>query len=334
MIKKLLISVGLLLLIGLGVWRIFFSEDTIKNKIENISENLNSYSLEANMEITNGEEKRNFNVKTGYLKNNGQESFKVSLYDTSINQEQILLRNADGVYVLTPRLNQVHKFNSSWPTTSVTPYLYQSLLNVFEGEYEVESVDDGIIVSSKINYKNSSLYSKQEIKFSNELVPVWVNIYNDKGEAIIKVSFTKVEINNSFEDNYFDVNESMNVSRENISEDVVAPIDLPYMLTGSDLNIELVDTVTVEIEDESLHMLVYKGENNFTVIEKVSSVYDEIEVIESNGDIALTINGFVRLEDSKVSYNYNGVDIVIYGDSLDAGAYLNIVNGMEVSTSK
>ena len=151
---------------------------------------------------------------------------------------------------------------------------------------------------------------------------------------LCSTSYASTHVQHKTNEIYFDVNESMNVSRENISEDVVAPIDLPYMLTGSDLNIELVDTVTVEIEDESLHMLVYKGENNFTVIEKVSSVYDEIEVIESNGDIALTINGFVRLEDSKVSYNYNGVDIVIYGDSLDAGAYLNIVNGMEVSTSK
>ena len=36
MLKKVLISIVILLLIGLGVWKIFFSQDTIKDKIENI----------------------------------------------------------------------------------------------------------------------------------------------------------------------------------------------------------------------------------------------------------------------------------------------------------
>ena len=139
----------------------------------------------------------------------------------------------------------------------------------------------------------------------------------------------------SFEDNYFDVNNTMNISRENISEDVNAPsYDLPYMLAGSDLNIELLDNIVVEIEEDNLHMLVYKGDSNFTVIEKVSNVYENIEIIETSGEIIMTINGFAVLEDSKVSYSYNGIDVVIYGDSLDVATYLSIANGMEVSASK
>ncbi|MBR3891025.1 MAG: hypothetical protein IKJ30_02995 [Bacilli bacterium] len=334
MLKKALISICILLVVGLGVWKIFFGGETIKDKVENISESLTSYNIEGNMEIINGEEKRNFNVKVSYLKGE-QDYFKVSLYDTNINQEQILLRNNDGVYVLTPSLNTAHKFKSGWPMSSAKPYIYQSLLSVFDGEYEVEKMDDGILVRSNISYKNSPIYSKQEIKFSNELVPVWVNIYNDKDEVVLSINFTKVDIGVSFEEGYFDLNNTMNISRENISEDVVAPSDdLPYMLTGSDLNIELLDSVVVNIEDENLHMLVYKGDSNFTVIEKVSNVYDEIEVIETSGDIVMTINGFAILEESKVSYNYNGIDVVIYGDSLDVSTYLNIANGMEVSSAK
>ena len=334
MLKKALISICILLVVGLGVWKIFFGGETIKDKVENISESLTSYNIEGNMEIINGEEKRNFNVKVSYLKGE-QDYFKVSLYDTNINQEQILLRNNEGVYVLTPSLNTAHKFKSGWPMSSAKPYIYQSLLSVFDGEYEVEKMDDGILVRSNISYKNSPIYSKQEIKFSNELVPVWVNIYNDKDEVVLSINFTKVDIGVSFEEGYFDLNNTMDISRENISEDVVAPSDdLPYMLTGSDLNIELLDSVVVNIEDENLHMLVYKGDSNFTVIEKVSNVYDEIEVIETSGDIVMTINGFAILEESKVSYNYNGIDVVIYGDSLDVSTYLNIANGMEVSSAK
>ena len=41
------------------------------------------------MELMNGEEKRSFTVKVAYLKNNDHDLFRVSLYDTNINQEQL-----------------------------------------------------------------------------------------------------------------------------------------------------------------------------------------------------------------------------------------------------
>jgi len=336
MIKKALISIVILVLIGLGIYKIFFSGDTMKDKIENISDSLNSYKLEANMELTNGEEKRNFNVVVLYLKEGDNDLFKVSLLDTSINQEQILLRNKDGVYVLTPSLNKAHKFNSSWPLNSVKPYIYQSLLETFDGDYKIEKLNDGFVIVSDISYKNSPLYTKQEIKFSTDLKPVWVNLYNDKGEVVVRVNFTKVEVNNEIDKSSFEVKENIENSRENISSDesVNGSVDLPYMLTGSDLNISLKDSVVANVDNEELHMLVYSGDNDFTVIEKVSEEYDEIKILESNGEIVLTINGFAILENNKVNYDYNGVEITIYGDNLDVATYLNIVNGMEVSANK
>lgn len=40
------------------------------------------------------------------------------MIDKDINQEQILLRNKDGVYVLTPVLNQVYTFKGDYPLNS------------------------------------------------------------------------------------------------------------------------------------------------------------------------------------------------------------------------
>ena len=336
MIKKALISIVILLLIGFGIYKIFFNGETIKDKIENISGSLNSYKLEANMELTNGEEKRNFSVVVLYSKDEGSDLFRVSLVDTSINQEQILLRNKEGVYVLTPSLNKAHKFNSSWPLNSAKPYIYQSLLEVFDGDYKIEKLEEGFIVTSDITYKNSPLYTKQEIMFSSDLKPVWVNLYNDKDEVVVRINFTNVEINNEIEKSLFEVKQSIEDSRENISDEdsVSGSVDLPYMLTGSDMNISLKDSVVANVDNEQLHMLVYSGDNDFTVIEKVSDEYDDIKIIETSADIVLTINGFAMLESNKVSYDYNGVEITIYGDSLDVATYLNIVNGMEVSANK
>lgn len=335
MLKKILISIVVLLLIGLGIWKIFFSGDSISDKIEDVSKNLNSYNLEANMELINGEEKRNFNVKVSYLKDNEEDLFRVSLYDTNINQEQIMLRNKVGVYVLTPSLNQAYNFKSGWPLNSAKPYIYQSLLNVFNGDYDIEKMDDGFVVTSNISFKNSPSYSKQEVKFSNDLRPMWVNLYNDKDEVLAKVTFTKVETNVTFEENYFEVDKNMIAARENlVSGGNKEELELPLLLTGSDMNINLKDNVTTKIDGEELHMLVYEGDSNFTVLEKVCSSSSEIDIRETNGELVMTINGFAILEDNKVSYIYNNIEVIIYGEGMSVNAYFDVANGIEVSWSK
>ncbi len=335
MLKKILISIVILLLIGLGVWKIFFNSDTISDKLEDVSSNLNSYSLEANMELINGEEKRNFTVKVAYLKGEDQDYFRVSLYDTNINQEQIMLRNKAGVYVLTPSLNQAYNFKSGWPLNSAKPYIYQSLLEVFNGDYDIEKLDDGFVVTSSIEFKNSPAYTKQEVKFSHDLVPLWVNLYNDKDEVLVKVTFTKVETNVSFKDDYFEVESNMSAARENlVSGGEKDEFELPLLLTGSDMNISLKDNVTTKIDGEELHMLVYEGDSNFTVIQKVCNSSSVLEVIETDGELVMTINGFAILEENKVSYVYNNVEVVIYGDGMSVNAYFDIANGIEVSWSK
>lgn len=335
MFKKILIAIVIILLIGLGVWKIFFNGETISDKIENVNENLNSYNLEANMELINGEEKRTFTVKVSYLKNNEEDLFRVSLYDVNINQEQIMLRNTDGVYVLTPSLNQAYNFKSGWPMNSAKPYIYQSLLEVFNGDYNIEKLDDGFVVTSNIDFKHSPSYKKQEVKFSNDLIPMWVNLYNDKDEVLVKVTFTKVETNVSFEENYFQVESNMAAARENIvSATPGNNLELPLLLNGSDINTSLKDNVTTKIDGEEIHMLVYQGDANFTVLEKVCNSFSNMEVIETDGELVMTINGFGVLEDNKVSYIYNNVEVIIYGDGLTVNTYLDVANGIEVSWSK
>ena len=187
MFKKIMVVVLVLALLGVGVWKVFFSNPTISDTLENVNKNLTSYQLEATMELNNGEEQRNFTVTVSYAKKEDKDLFRVSLYDTTINQEQIMLRNDEGVYVLTPTLNQVYQFKSGWPLNSAKPYIYQSLLEVFDGEYTTKKVNDGIIVTSTPNYKNAPQYTKQEIKFTNDLVPLWVHLYNDKNEVLVNV---------------------------------------------------------------------------------------------------------------------------------------------------
>ena len=331
MFKKIMVVVLILALLGVGVWKVFFSKPGISETLENVNKNLTSYQLEATMELNNGEEQRNFNVNVSYAKKEDKDLFRVSLYDTTINQEQIMLRNDEGVYVLTPTLNQVYQFKSGWPLNSAKPYIYQSLLEVFNGDYTTKKVSDGIIVTSNPTYKNAPQYTKQEIKFTNDLTPLWVNIYNDQNEVLVKVTFTKVEKGVEFSDDYFNLSKNMDESRQNLTSDSSATFDdLPLMVNGADINVSVKDQTNASIDGEKVYILAYEGDANFTVVQKIIEGSDEMSVTEVEGDLVLLVNGFASLEDDKVTYLYNGVECTIYGDNLTVANYIDIANGLEV----
>lgn len=42
--------------------------------------------------------------------------------------KQIILRNNDGLYVITPSLNKSFKFESTWPDNSSQSYILSSLI--------------------------------------------------------------------------------------------------------------------------------------------------------------------------------------------------------------
>jgi outer membrane lipoprotein-sorting protein len=331
MLKKIIVVAIIFALLGVGVWKVFFSGPSISETIDNVNKNLTSYQLEATMDLNNGEEQRKFNVAVSYAKKDDKDMFRVSLYDTTINQEQIMLRNEEGVYVLTPTLNQVYQFKSGWPLNSAKPYIYQSLLEVFEGEYTTKKVSDGIIVTSEPSYKNSPQYTKQEIKFTNDLIPVWVHLYSQNNDVLVNVTFTKVETNVDFSQDYFNLSKNMEAARENLSSESSSTFDdLPLAVTGLDMNVSVKEQTNANVNGEKVYIMSYEGDASFTVVQKIIEGSEEMSVIDTEGELVMLINGFASLEEGKITYLYNGVECTIYGDGLETATYIDIANGMEV----
>ena len=74
------------------------NESSILKDLENKINNANSYYLEGTMEIINHEDTYNYDVKVSYQK---QDYYKIELINKLNNHEQVILRNDDGVYVVT-----------------------------------------------------------------------------------------------------------------------------------------------------------------------------------------------------------------------------------------
>ncbi len=85
-----------IILTGCGKYGKNDAAKDLKKKMEK----LNAYQLEGNLEIVNNDDIYTYNVDVSYKKD---DNYKVSLTNTANDYEQIILKNNDGVYVLTPR---------------------------------------------------------------------------------------------------------------------------------------------------------------------------------------------------------------------------------------
>lgn len=97
--KKIFLFVLLgitILLTGCGK----YSEQDIVSDIEKKTNKLSSYKLDGDLEIVNNDDVYNYKVASSYKK---KDLYKVSLTNTANNYEQIILKNEDGVYVITHR---------------------------------------------------------------------------------------------------------------------------------------------------------------------------------------------------------------------------------------
>ena len=123
----------------------------------------------------------------------------------------------------------------------------------------------------------------------------------------------------------------MEESRKNLSSTTGSTFDdLPLALTGANMNVSVKDQTSASINGDKVYIMSYEGEANFTVVQKIISSSEEMSITEVDGDLVLLVNGFAALDTDKVTYLYNGVECVIYGDNLTVNSYIDIANGLEV----
>ena len=162
--KKLIICLGVFILFITGCGK--YSDKDIVKEIEKKTKN--SYILEGDLAISNNDDLYNYEVEVSYKKDH---YYKVSLTNMANGHSQVILKNDDGVYILTPALNKSFKFQSDWPYDNSQIYLIKALLNDINNDEEVKfsENDDNYTFITKVNYPNNKMLVNQKITIDKKL---------------------------------------------------------------------------------------------------------------------------------------------------------------------
>ena len=327
--KKIYIGIGVIVVVLVATLIFFkFKDSSLDKTIEKVKA-YDQYTLSCNMEMVENDELKSYLVNVSYLNSDNQEFYKVELYDKSLNQSQIIIKNADGVFVLTPTLNQIFKFQSEWPNNSPKPYIYQSLLELLENG-EVEKIKDGYQVLADVTYPNDSRIVKQEMIFNKDLAPQQVTVLDSEDSEIITAEFTEFKVDTSLEADDFNEKSVLESSATEYSSASSELPLYPIALMGSTLDSEQVST----IEGMTNHILKFTGEKNFTVIETPIEANDEIIVETIEGEPIDLVDGVAFYNEGQLMMMKSGVLCTIYSNDLNKDEMVSVITSMQTSSLK
>ena len=302
-------------------------ESDILKQLTKKIENSKAYHLTGTLEMINNENSYLYDVDVAYQKD---DNFRVSLKNQTNNHEQIILKNEDGVYVLTPSLNKSFKFQSEWPYNNSQSYLLQSILKDITNDKgkKYEETEDGYLFTTTVNYSNNPALKKQRISLDKNLKLKTVEVMDDNEITQIKMQFNDIDLKATYADNYFDLKENINASATDDTtktvtkiEDIIYPMYIPE-------NTSLTSQDTLSIDSGERVILTFSGDKPFMLVQETVAKTEELITIPVNGEPILFADTIGAKTDSSITWLSNGLEYYLVSDILSEEELINIAKSV------
>ena len=352
--KKILLSILLIFTLCLTGCMSKKGESYVMDELSKKIEKAKSYYVEGTMELMNNEDIYEYDVKVSYKEG---DFYKVDLTNKSNNHEQVILRNEEGVYVITPSLNKSFKFQSDWPYNNSQSYLLTSLLDDLNNDETktFEETENGYIFTTTVNYPNNQKLVKQKIYINDNIDIEKVEVLDTNNNVQIKMQFDKIDLKSEFNKDYFNldklIKETENSEEDNQSEeneqkeennnendntennqqtqetatieDIIYPMYLPE-------NTYLTNQEKINKEDGQRLILTFDGDSSFMLIEETITIEDEHQIIPTYGDLELLSDTIAVVNDNSVNWISNGIEYYVVSDVMAKNELLEVARSISV----
>ncbi|MBB6454185.1 outer membrane lipoprotein-sorting protein [Salirhabdus euzebyi] len=310
------------------------SKQDVVDSLEQKVEEMDGYKAQAKMNLKTGEEVQSYEIDVWHKK---KDFYRVQLNNPNSEKgNQIILRNNEGVFVLTPALNKSFKFQSEWPDNTSQPYLYTSLVNdiLKDKEAEFKKTDNHYVFTTKTNYQSNKNLPTQEIYFDKKTFkPVMVKVFDKDFTALVEIQFSAFEFDPEFAEDDFDTKKNLTssiaevpamASAEDQSLTVLYPL---YQPEGTSLAAKK----EVEFENGQRVILTFEGEKNFTLIEEKYTTYptslsQPVSVKGEPVDLGFTIGA---MTEKTLEWSHNNTRFYLASEDLTREEMIQVASSVE-----
>ncbi|GAB7387817.1 outer membrane lipoprotein carrier protein LolA [Bacillaceae bacterium] len=292
------------------------AEDVVGDLNERL-ESLQSYRTNAKLTVQTGKEPQEYDVEIWHKK---PSYYRIALTSPESNVTQIILRNDEGVFVLTPHLKKSFRFQSGWPENQGQVYLYESLAKsiIEDEERNFEVVEGGYKFRVKANYQTRS-FSQQEIWLKEDLTPSKVVVMDSDATPLVEVVFSDFAVDVEFDNDAFDKERNLSGALLDAvpamagkqPQESFGVIEPGYVPEG----VQFVGIDRVKGEGEPAVVLRYKGNDyQYTLMEK-RPVAQAVSVPYGDPvDLGFAFGVLSGTDLKSLTWIYDGVEFTLTGN--------------------
>ena len=313
------------------------SKEDVTKDLKAKVEDMKGYKADAKMTLQVGDEPQTYDVEVWH---NDPNYYRVALKNAAKDQSQMILRNDDGVFVLTPALNKSFRFQSDWPENSSQAYLYESLVkDVLEDkEATFKETKDYYVFTTKTRYQNSQMLPTQQISFNKkDLSPASVNVMDADKNSLVKVEFSKMDMKAAFDKKDFDMKKNMTGAQLEVPATAgVDDKEFTVFYPMSEISgTELVEEKEVATDTGKRVILTYDGDKAFTIVQEKTTVVPTMTVSTSlQGELVDLGFTVAAMTDHSITWTNNGVDYMLASNDLTKSEMVMLAQSVQGSMVK
>ncbi|WP_410513827.1 outer membrane lipoprotein carrier protein LolA [Paenibacillus sp. BR2-3] len=315
-----------------------------------------AYQGSGTMTLYTGEQPKEYKVEVWYK---NPSYYRISLSDVQRSITQIVLRNDDGVFVLTPSLNKSFRFQSDWPDKQGQVYLYQTLVGGIVSDNNRQFVDDkdSYIFEVAANYQSPALVRQKIWLNKKTYEPKQVQVSDSEAKVVVDVKFDSFTFDAKFPEGSFDMQKNM--TSQTPSQSTVAEVDengnpvapsgeeasqLPVTADLGNFGIIEPDYTPVGVEFKDSHKM--EGSEDHAVLIRYDGIY-QYTIMEARPldravslapgsvvDLGFTVGLLSGDEQQTLTWTTEGIEYRIISSNLPVPEMMQIAASMQEQSGK
>ncbi|MCM3204520.1 DUF4367 domain-containing protein [Paenibacillus illinoisensis] len=186
---------------------------------------MESYQGAGVMTLHTGDTPQQYKVEVWHQK---PSYYRIALTNAKKDVTQIVLRNDEGVFVLTPSQNKSFRFQSNWPDNQGQVYLYETLIRSITGDTTRQFADEkeSYVFDVAANYNTHALVRQKIWLNKSDYAPKQVEVSDSNANVVVDVKFDSFKFGAEFSKDAFDMQRNMTAGTEgNSGTDATDPAE-------------------------------------------------------------------------------------------------------------
>lgn len=310
------------------------SKEDVMKKLSGKWNEAKGYELQATMEIKTGSEPRVYDVTVWHTK---PDFYKVNVAQAGSQDSQMIVRNDEGVFVITPSLGKTYKFQSDWPTQNSMPYLIGTLSDDIKADKNstMQEKDKTYIFETASRNNHKKVLPTQQIHIDKKtLLPKYVAVMDENKEEKIRVTFNKITLGVEHKASDYAVDmEKQPEKKPQSTED--GETGMMKFYPNLDWEGTLLEEGSVMTENGLRSFMTFgDGNKEFVIIQEPAEVPDNQLAVSIEGDPVDLGFAVAALTENSIRWEQDGVAFFVASSTMTPDELIEVASSMHPENSK